>query len=135
MRNYRKKNKREYLSADITPLIDVVFILLVFFMVTSVFRPNDTSLKLDLPSSSSSEIEKKIKNITISLNEKELFFMNQPIILKNLDKKLLEIKNKNTEVQLKIDKKVTYEKVIKILDLLQFYSFNNLILITTREVN
>jgi len=46
---------------------------------------------------------------------------------------LKEIKNKENAVILRIDKKVPYERVVKILDLLQKYNLNNLALVTNEE--
>ena len=41
--------RRETLGIDLTPVIDVVFILLIFFIVTSVFKKDELALMLDLP--------------------------------------------------------------------------------------
>ena len=57
--------KREILTPDITPLIDVVFILLIFFIVSSVFKKDELALVLNLPTSSAQEIELKQKELII----------------------------------------------------------------------
>ena len=49
--------RRESLGLDLTPVIDVVFILLIFFIVTSVFKKDELALVLDLPSSNAKQIE------------------------------------------------------------------------------
>ena len=41
--------RREPLTPDLTPLIDVVFILLIFFIVSSVFKKEELALMLSLP--------------------------------------------------------------------------------------
>ena len=64
--------KREILTPDITPLIDVVFILLIFFIVSSVFKKDELALVLNLPTSSAKEIELKQKEIIIELNHEKL---------------------------------------------------------------
>ena len=46
---------------------------------------------------------------------------------------ILDLKNKDEPVIVRIDKKVPYEKVVKVLDLLQKYSLNNLALVTNEE--
>ena len=48
--------RRESLSLDLTPVIDVVFILLIFFIVTSVFKKEELALMLDLPTSNAKEM-------------------------------------------------------------------------------
>ena len=70
--------KREILTPDITPLIDVVFILLIFFIVSSVFKKDELALVLNLPTSSAKEIELKQKEIIIELNHEKLqYFYNK----------------------------------------------------------
>jgi len=53
--------RRSFGTPEITPLIDVVFLLLVFFMVSSVFKKEEPALQMKLPSSTSVKtvIEKK----------------------------------------------------------------------------
>jgi biopolymer transport protein ExbD len=54
--------RREALVPDMTPLIDVVFILLIFFIVTSVFKKEELALLLNLPDSQAQtlEVEKEL---------------------------------------------------------------------------
>ncbi|MDQ6983419.1 MAG: biopolymer transporter ExbD, partial [Ghiorsea sp.] len=48
--NLRPRHKRGDLLVDLTPMIDVVFLMLIFFMVSTSFAANN-SIKLDLPQS------------------------------------------------------------------------------------
>ncbi len=50
-----KKRSREISPPDLTPLIDVVFLLLTFFIVSTVFRKEEFALSLNLPKTSSTE--------------------------------------------------------------------------------
>ncbi|MFY4744115.1 ExbD/TolR family protein, partial [Aliarcobacter butzleri] len=59
--------RREALSLYLTPVIDVVFILLIFFIVTSVFKKKELALLLDLPTSNAKEMEVKEEQIFIEL--------------------------------------------------------------------
>ena len=59
--------RREALGLDLTPIIDVVFILLIFFIVSSVFKKDELALVLNLPTSSAQEIELKQKEIIIMI--------------------------------------------------------------------
>ena len=58
----RLVKKRELISMDLTPLIDVMFLLLIFFIVASEFKKNESILNLSLPNSASTQkvVEKKI---------------------------------------------------------------------------
>jgi len=125
--------RREPLGLDLTPIIDVVFILLIFFIVTSVFKKEELALMLDLPSSDAQSIQIKEEQIFIELSENKLALKGIEISFSSLEDNLKEIKNKENAVILRIDKKVPYERVVKILDLLQKYNLNNLALVTNEE--
>jgi len=125
--------RREPLGLDLTPIIDVVFILLIFFIVTSVFKKEELALMLDLPSSNAQSIQIKEEQIFIELSENKLAIKGIEVSFSSLEDNLKEIKNKENAVIVRIDKKVPYERVVKILDLLQKYSLNNLALVTNEE--
>jgi len=124
--------RREPLTPDLTALIDVVFILLIFFMVSSVFKKEELALSLALPTSSSEKLEVEVKQINIELSVKDIAFGGNKISLKELDSKLATITKKEKAVIVRIDKDVAYEKIVKILDLLQKYNLNNLALVTNK---
>lgn len=127
--------RREPLGLDLTPIIDVVFILLLFFIVTSVFKKDELALMLDLPSSNSKAIEIKKDEIFIELDENKLAIKGIEVSFKSLEDNLKEVKNKNKSIIVRIDKEVKYERVVKVLDLLQKYDLNNLALVTNEEKN
>jgi biopolymer transport protein ExbD len=66
MRNRRNRNRREELTPEMTPLMDIMFLLLIFFIVTSVFRKNESILALSLP---------KIEGGVAQAQKKELMTM------------------------------------------------------------
>ncbi len=124
------KKRRELLTPDITPLIDVVFILLIFFIVSSVFKKEELALKLDLPNSSAKELEVEIKQLNIELSTSSIAYLGEVVSLEKLDMKLANIIKKDKPVIVRIDKDVKYERIVKVLDILQKYSLNNLALVT-----
>jgi biopolymer transport protein ExbD len=125
--------RREALGLDLTPVIDVVFILLIFFIVTSVFKKEELALLLDLPTSNAKEMEVKEGQIFIELGKDKLAIKGIEVSFDSLEDNLKAIKNKNNPVIARIDKKVEYERVVKVLDLLQKYSLVNLALVTNEE--
>lgn len=126
---------RETISPDLTPLIDVVFILLIFFIVSSVFKKEELALILDLPSSEAQELNIEPKEISIEINKNKMAIFGKEIELEELDKKLSEIKDKKNNIIVRIDKDVTYSRIVKVLDSLQKYDLNNLSLVTKKEEN
>ncbi len=125
--------RREALGLDLTPVIDVVFILLIFFIVTSVFKKEELALLLDLPTSNAKEMEVKEGQIFIELGKDKLAIKGIEVSFDSLEDNLKAIKNKNNPVIVRIDNKVEYERVVKVLDLLQKYSLVNLALVTNEE--
>ena len=120
--------RREALGLDLTPVIDVVFILLIFFIVTSVFKKDELALMLDLPTSNAKEIEVKQEQVFIELSQTKLAIKGIEVSFSSLEDNLKAIKNKENAVIVRIDKKVEYERVVKVLDLLQKYNLTNLAL-------
>jgi len=125
--------RRESLNLDLTPVIDVVLFLLIFFIVASVFKKEETALMLDLPTANAKEMEVKQEQIFIELNQNKLAIKGIEVSFDSLENNLKEIKDKTKPVIVKIDKKVEYQRVVKVLDLLQKYSLNNLALVTNEE--
>lgn len=125
-----RHKKREILTPDLTPLIDIVFILLIFFIVSSVFKKEELALNLSLPSSNAKELEVEIKQLNIELSPTSLAYLGKQIDFTQLDIQLANITKKDLPVILRIDKEVKYDRLIKVLDALQKYSLNNLALVT-----
>jgi len=122
--------KREILTPDITPLLDVVFILLIFFIVSSVFKKDELALVLNLPTSSAQEIQLKEKEIIIEINSEKLAIYGKEVNIEDLDKQMNEIEDKKRNIIFRIDKDVKYENVVKVLDVLQKNQLFNISLIT-----
>ncbi|TLP39351.1 ExbD/TolR family protein [Arcobacter arenosus] len=127
------RKKRESITPDLTPLIDVVFILLIFFIVSSVFKKEELALVLDLPSSQAQALEIKEKEIFIELSRDKLALFGEEVSLEDFDRQLSKIDNKKRTIIVRIDKNVEYQRVVKILDNLQKYDLNNLSLVTKKD--
>ena len=125
--------RRESLSLDLTPVIDVVLFLLIFFIVVSVFKKEESALLLDLPTSNAKEMKVDEDQVFIELNKNKLAIKGIEVSFQSLEDNLKAIKNKQKAVIVRIDKKVEYERVVKVLDLLQKYNLSNLALVTNEE--
>ena len=122
--------RREHLGLDLTPIIDVVFILLIFFIVSSVFKKDELALVLNLPTSSAKEIELKEKEIIIELNSYKLAIYGKETTIDSIKNEMEKIEDKNRNIIFKIDKEVKYEKIIEVLEILQKHQLFNISLIT-----
>jgi len=118
--NLRKKSRPEYL-VDITPLIDVVFLMLIFFMVSTTFNVS-SSLKLDLPSSKAKAEQKKVEQVTVSINADGSFYVQDEAVEdSDLRKRILNVTkgNPNMRVVLRADAETHHKRVVYVLDTLR----------------
>jgi len=122
-------NKERALNIEITPLIDIVFLLVIFFVVTSKIETNQY-LSLDLPVSNSfsSTINNAEQNI-ILLETGVLIINNQEFSVTDLDKLLagvLATYSQSETVVLSIENRAFHEWVIALMDGLQQLGFQNI---------
>ncbi len=120
---------------DLTPVVDVIFILLIFFMFSSVFKKDELILMLDLPEANAKETEVKDTQVFIELSKDKLAIKGIEVSFLSLEDNLKEIKDNKKAIIVRIDKETKYERVIKVLDLLQKYNLNNLALVTKEGKN
>ncbi|MBV2093035.1 MAG: biopolymer transporter ExbD [Candidatus Thiodiazotropha sp. (ex Ctena orbiculata)] len=73
--NFRT-NVRKSPEVDITPLIDVVFLLLIFFMVSTTFE-HESQILIELPEATGEEIQREEQQLDITINIAGTFFVNQ----------------------------------------------------------
>lgn len=109
-----------------TPLIDCVFLLLVFFLVTSVFKQDVSVLKLLLPETTSEIKQEVSEGLYIELSELELAVNGEIATFEFLQQKGASIQNKKSPVALRIDKRTSYERIAKVLDILQSEKIYNI---------
>ncbi|MGL5123066.1 MAG: ExbD/TolR family protein [Fusobacteriaceae bacterium] len=125
--NRIKRRSSGPLILELTPLIDVVFLLLIFFLVATSFEDVKSGIKIDLPTSTIREL-KEVKEIQILINtKKELVLVykengivSEEKISKNNFKKILNDKiteSKEKNVLISADKNIDYGFVIEIMTL------------------
>jgi biopolymer transport protein ExbD len=121
--------RREPLSPDMTPLIDVVFLLLIFFLVSTSFKKDELALLLNLPTSQASQEMIAKEEVNIELSSEKIALKGKEMSFKELDKALSQIIDKKSSINVRIDKEVRYERIIELFDILKKYELNNLALI------
>jgi biopolymer transport protein ExbD len=83
--NLRPDHKEETVEVNLTPLIDVVFLLLIFFMVTTTFDRH-ARLKVSLPESSSKASQQQAEPLVLSIDAKGNYFLNdRQLVNRQLD--------------------------------------------------
>jgi biopolymer transport protein TolR len=125
-----KKRKRLY-DINVTPFVDVVLVLLIIFMVTS---PLLNSVDVNLPKTSSQLLELKNKPLMLAVNKEGEMFVDEKKIktLLELEKNLQKYDFKKTQIIIKGDREVDYEKVVDIISLVAKNGFTNVSLLTEK---
>jgi len=124
-----KRRLKPVSTVDLIPMIDVIFQLVVFFMVSSTFIITP-GITLELPSSSTAEPVILSQLVITIVSENELYINDKTASLSTMANQLnnTEIKSKveNTNVIIEGDRKVSYSLMIKVLDILRKNGFTGI---------
>ena len=137
--NFRR-TRREEVGVNLTPLIDVVFLLLIFFMVSTTFT-RETQLQLDQPESASGEpVENQnLEQIEVLVSAAgEVTINGKSLINPNLDSLQTALQreaggNNSLPVVITADAKASHQSVITVMDAAGQQGFSRLRL-TTNEL-
>jgi len=106
---------------NILPMIDIIFVILSFFIISSLYLVRLETIPVNLPNAETANQEKN-SVIVITLDLKDRIFVDEKLLEIGLIKNeiLSKIKNtKNRKVIIRADKDVKYGKVVSILDILR----------------
>ena len=122
MRRYSQRNNLTTLSEiNVTPLLDLAFVLLIIFMITTPLLEN--SMNLVIPSSGASNPPMNSSQVqTISIDRSDVIqFNNQIVDPETLTRQLLALKEANPDVAIVIrpDRELPVQKLISLMDTLQ----------------
>lgn len=135
--NFRKSGKIKPPDLNLTPLVDVVLLLVLFFMVTAQFSILP-GLKLVLPGiepGTQVKVEASERlEITVTA-EGDLFFEDQPTTLANLALELGRTGADGNEAVIVVsaDQSVAYGRIVKIMDTLRREGFNRVVFAARNE--
>ncbi len=113
-------------NVDLIPLIDVVFQLLVFFMVSSTFILTP-GISLVFPRSTTSEPVVMTKLVMTVLSKDEIYLNKEKYDIESLDRRLSELTAEEKEeiktVVVEGDERVSYSLLVQVLDVLRMNGF------------
>ena len=120
-------NEKSSFSIEITPLIDIVFLLGIFFVVTS--KVGDSQfLSLDLPKTESFEYKTvQSKNEIVIISSGSIYVNNNVFDINDIDKldqAIFELENSDSSIILSAESDSLHIWVITIMDILNKYGFN-----------
>ncbi len=116
--DFTPQRKRRPLILELTPLIDVVFLLLIFFMVSTTFVNEPSALELDLPTSSSAEVIPEGEDVSISLTaDGKVYVDGEGVTIEQLSARLRQIARDapSTNVVVRGDAGVDVQRLVDVL--------------------
>ena len=131
----KRRTSLEKVQSDISlkiPLIDVLFNLLIFFMLTSNFVVQ-SGIKVHLPKAISSEVVRS-ENLVVTLTGQDLIFLNdEPITINALTEKIREAAQENKTLLLNADTRASLGRVVEIWDLCRQYGIAQINIATNQK--
>lgn len=123
----RTKGSEPMSEINVTPMVDVMLVLLVIFILTAPLMAS--SIKLDLPKTDAAKASEAPRFLTLVVDKSSQIFLNdKPIALEALKTSLGQtaVKNPDTEVQLRADEAVPYGKIVEVMGAAQKAGLNRI---------
>ncbi len=127
-----ERRKKVSVELNIAPLIDVVFQLLLFFVLTTSYVTNP-GIEVALPKAASAvPVQKEHIELYIT-KENAVYYNNEKVTLDNLRNRLENMPSLSKTVILKADKSVELGMVVQVIDVVKQTNIKDLVIATTQE--
>jgi len=134
----KRKHHRQRVMSDInvTPMVDVMLVLLIIFMVSAPLLT--VGVPIDLPQSQAKSLDQDKEPLTVSVNDKgQIFLQNSEIAADDLIPKMLAVADARggveTRVYVRGDKKVDYGTMMQVMGRLSSAGFHRVALVSEFE--
>lgn len=118
---------------DIAPLIDMIFQLLIFFMLTSSFVMQPPGIKVKLPKAVTSEVV-KYENIEVVVSSENVVYLNGKVItMQELKTLFKQVAKKNQSILIKADRRASLGRVVEIWDMCRDLGITQINIATSQE--
>lgn len=113
----RRRREADPVTFDFAPMVDIVLLLVIFFMLTSQLMSQDRTVPLDLPTASSSvQDSTRIPTISVQRNG-EIFLEGKKVTLQQLQEQVkTAVKGSGGVVALRADEQSNYGVVVSVMD-------------------
>ena len=128
------KRNKTISQINVTPMVDVMLVLLVIFMITAPLLK--VGVPINLPKTKAKALPEDQTPLSITINKEEkIFVQNTEISLEKLIPKLISIsKNRNDrKIFIRADKVLPYGKVVEVMAIITSAGFNKIALVTDFE--
>ncbi|MCP4007573.1 MAG: biopolymer transporter ExbD [bacterium] len=122
----RRTSQEDEASLTMTPLIDVVLLLLIFFVVTTVFV--DREIELQLPDSQSSKVPDEKKKFTVELGRDGRLALNGETMTVLRFDQMIEVEasaDNIRSVEIRADKMTVHGRVVEVLGIVKKHGVDN----------
>ena len=128
------------LTLPLAPLIDIIFLLIIFFLISSSFEKGENSLGIHLPAAAGRNDPADAKPLSWTFNirmDGTIIFENKMVTREGITGLLLTNQSRRSSVQvvLRADERVPYGVVIKLLGQFNQHGYQKVAFKTTRENN
>jgi biopolymer transport protein TolR len=134
-KNSRSFNNKPMSEINVTPLVDVMLVLLIIFMITAPLLT--TGVPVDLPSTESHALPGQDEPLTITINKnKEIFIGDSLVKPETLAVKLNAIANLNKESRIfvRADELLSYGEVMELMSIITNAGYNKVALLTKQKI-
>ncbi len=121
MFRFRRTKKKSKPEVNMTPLVDVILQLVIFFMVTTTFISIETGAQVNLPTADFSQLGEG-KTLTVTITEDNRLFINGSFVTWEEFPNLIVVelrKEPGIAVVIEADKNVLHGRVVRIMDVLK----------------
>ena len=133
-----KRQRSQEVGVDLTPLIDVVFLLLIFFMVSTTFT-RESHLKVELPQADGEAVETEVEQIDVVITRDGQYILNDKTLVNNrretLERAVRDLAGGDTSLPYIItaDASTAHEFVVRAMDVAGRLGFARLSITTERQ--
>ncbi len=119
MKKYSANKHHTLNELNITPLLDLAFVLLVIFIITTAPAVNDLNISLPSAASRPKDAPSKVNYITVD-NSGKIFLNTYPMTEDELLKTLVEFRKQDPDLNVVVrgDSRIQYQKIVGVLDVL-----------------
>jgi len=136
--NFRKGMSDE-VEVNLTPLIDVVFLLLIFFMITTTFD-RDAKIKIDLPTTQNARAVPQKETMELLIDAQGKYYLDGKEVLNNKPETLframsqaLDTRGKNPPLVISADANSNYQSVVTAMDIAGRLGLTNFSMATSQS--
>jgi len=129
-----ERKRHNHTHINIAPLVDMVFLLLLFFMLTSHWI-QEPAIRIRLPESSTAEVKKDEAKVIYITQQGEIYFMERRIDLQDLQKAIqLQIRDRERDfLKIKADKEANIGLLVSVIDEVRRSGVKNFSIITSKK--